>query len=312
MAVPADPDGRAGVELLMSGRARPTLLLVALAVVSVACRDAAGPEPVFSSQRAVYAAFEVGSPGVTLLAEGLTEHGSSAPLRGAEATVSGTSGSVALTEAPSSECFVEPMSPVLVRPDDACYTGALPQPAGTSEALALEMMLPDGGRVRGSLVTPGLPVASIPPDSQTVTPYWGARHQLDQAPRAIVPITLHSAPGATRVDIVATVAGVDPSACRIDASAGPWFAPQLEGKHDWYLFERPDCRPGTVIDSSGDWIDLDIHVIAMENNYAGYMNHMLGNSSIDVTRAGFGLEGAVGVFGATATTVLSLRLLYGP
>jgi hypothetical protein len=42
------------------------------------------------------------------------------------------------------------------------------------------------------------------------------------------------------------------------------------------------------------------------------MERVLGSSSIDATRAGFGIEGAVGVFGAVATTILPLRVVFGP
>ena len=295
----------------MTDGPKGALLLLGLALATAACRDVAGPEPVLSSNRAVYAMLEVGAAEVALVADEIPASGRRGPLSGAQATLSGPWGSVTLVEAalgPPTCFLVEVPGPS--PGEEGCYTGALPQPAGAGDAMALNLTLPDGDEVRGALVTPEPPVGSIPPDSQVVTPYWGARHPLDRSPRAIVPIALLDAPGAARVDVVATVAGVEPGACTIEAFVGSWHAPRLEGTHDWYLYEAPDCRLGTVIDHGGPWIDLDIHLIAMEDNYAGYMDHVLGSSSIDVTRAGFGLEGAVGVFGAVATTVLSLRLLY--
>jgi hypothetical protein len=284
-------------------------VLFGLLLPATACRDVAGPGPALTNHRAVYAVIEVGAAGVALLAEEILESGGRGPLRGAQASVSGPSGSVWLNEAalgPPTCFLVEIVGPVLG--EEGCYTGTLLEPVGSMEAFSLAMALQGGNEVRGAVVTPEPPVASIPADSQTVSAFFGDRHPLDRAPRAIVPIILHSALGASRVDVVAEVAGVDPAACAVDAWTGPWFAPRLEGRHDWYLYEAPVCREGTVFDHRGPF-DLDIHIIAMEENYAGYMNHVLGSGSIDVTRAGFGVEGATGVFGAVASTVLSLRII---
>jgi len=287
-------------------------------LLAAGCRDAAGPVPVLSYHRAVYSVLEVESSLVRVLAEELLDSGGR-PLRGAQGAVTGEYGSAPLTEAALglSPCFAVD-APGLGPGDGGCYAGLLPQPAGASETLTLDLVLADGGEVRGALVTPEPPLASIPPDSQRVSVAFQAL-PIDALPIAIVPIVLEAAPGAERVDVVTTVEQafrggggemIDPAGCEVQASAAPFRWPQLQGQHDLYLYQVT-CRPsGSVI--PWDSLDLAVHVISMERNYAMYMERVLGSSSIDATRAGFGIEGAVGVFGAVATTILPLRVVFEP
>jgi hypothetical protein len=318
VAVPADADGGGGVEDPVSRLRCPALQALAMAAMVAGCRNPAGPEPVYSFHRAVYAVVEVEDTVVRVLAEELLETLGRLPLRGAQAAVSGAFGSAALTEAAAGlpPCFAT-YSPVFTGGEDGCYAGLLPSPLGGREALSLEIDLPDGGEVRGALVTPELPVASIPPDSQRVhVPFFVPPHPEDHQPVAIVPILLEAAPGAHRVDIVAKAVRAfgggqfEPRGCEVSASAPPVYPPALEGQIDWYL-HRVVCRVGDSVVPL-DSLDLDLHVVSMDRNYAGYMDRVLGSSAIDQTRAGFGLQGAVGVFGAVATSVLPLRIVREP
>ena len=289
-----------------------------LALALAGCREVAGPSPVLSNHRAVYAVIEVGSPQVRVLAEELLDTGGRRPLQGAQGSVSGSYGSAPLTEAVAGPqpCFATALGE-MTSGQEGCYTGLLPRPAGAGESLTLDMVLPDGSEVRGALVTPEPPVASIPPDSQRVTVVSQVLPR-DGLPIAIVPIVLEAAPGGQRVDVVATVVRafrfggggetIDPGGCEVATSTGSFRAPQLQGEHDLFLYSVTCRVSGQVI--PWDSLDLAVHVISMEENYATYFDRVLGSSSIAATRASFGLEGAVGVFGAVATTVLPLRVVF--
>ena len=302
----------------MIGARGPVLGAIGIAVLLTGCRDAVGPEPILSGFRTIYGVLEVESPLVRVLAEEVMDTGGRQVLRGAHSVLSGAFGSTPLIEAAPGlgPCFVT-YSPAFTGGEEGCYAGLLPEPVGGSAALTLDMVLPDGSQVRGTLVTPEPPIARIPPDSQRVSvPFLNPPNPEDRQPIAIVPVILDAAPGGHRVDVVAKVARafpsgrggeeMDPRGCEVHASTAPFHAPELVGEHDWNLY-RVLCREG---DSVVPWdsLDFDVHVISMEENYAGYVNDVLGSNAIDATRAGFGLDGAVGVFGAVATTVLPLTV----
>jgi len=293
---------------------------LAFLVVLAACLDPAGPEPVFQEQRAVFSVLEVGSPVVRLLADEIFEGGSRGPLRGASGSVTSAGGAAALASAVGGPvlCFTDSSSSGAgTAAEEGCYSAMLAQPLGGSETVTLDMTLPDGRRVLGALTTPEPPQAYIPPDSQRVTTIFQSL-PLDRLPIAIVPIGLDAAPGGERVDVVATVdrafrfqgsgALIDPAGCTVEATTAPFRAPRLGGEHDLHLYSVQCLESGSGV--AWDSLDLSVQVVSMDANYAGYANSILGSSSIDVERAGFGLDGAIGVFGAVATTVLPLRIVY--
>lgn len=301
----------------MSPRSHSVFAVLAAGLLASGCRDVAGPAPILTDHRVLYSVLEVGSPSVRVVAEEYFAEGFWQPLLGMTGSVSGSQGAAALRPAtPDVErCFV-PEAPGTIQSDElACYLGALPQPAGASEQLTLDVVMPDGARVSGVVVTPEPPMASIPADSQRVSVAFQQLPELDRLPIAIVPIVLEAAPGGHRVDVVATVerlfvfggsgATVDPTGCRVETSTAPFREGRLQGAHDLYLY-KASC--GVTWDS----LDLAVHVVSMEANYAGYMDRVLGSSSVDRTRARFGLDGAVGVFGAVATTILPLRVIFDP
>lgn len=305
--------------MVMNGRLRVGAF--GLAVILAGCRNAAGPEPILSSYRAVYAVLEAESSDVRVVAEDILSIGVRLPLQGALAIVSGAYGSSPLTEAaPGSQpCFVEAV-PLMTSGEEGCYVGFLPQAAGALETLTLEMTLPDGSDILGTLVTPAPPVAHFPPDSQRVTVAFNEVIPGDFYPIAVVPVVLEDAPGGERVDVTARVVrayrlygGGDTIAavgCEVASATGAFRDPPLRGQHDFSLHNVVCRENGSVV--LWDSLDLAVDVTSMEENYAGYVNQVLGSRSIRASRAGFGLEGAVGVFGAVATTVLPLRIVFVP
>jgi hypothetical protein len=302
----------------MTGARGPVLGAIGIALLLAGCRDAAGPEPILSGFLTVYGVLEVESPLVKVLAEEVLDAGGRQVIRGAQAVLSSAFGSTPLIEsAPGlGPCFAT-YSPAFTAGEEGCYAGMLLQAVGPSETLTLGLILPHGSEVRGTLVTPEAPVAWIPPDSQRVSvAFLIPPDPEDHQPIAIVPVVLDAAPGGHRVDVVAKVVRafplgrggeeMDPRGCQVDASTAPFHAPELVGEHDWNLYGVL-CREGESV-VPWDSLLFDVHVISMEQNLAGYMNDVLGSNALDATRAGFGLDGAVGVFGAVATTVLPLTV----
>lgn len=296
-------------------RRTAALGLVGLVAASVACLEPAGPSPVYSAGTAVYSVLEVGSALVRVVAESYLETGRQ-PLSGATGIVSSPGGSATLTEAVDSllACF-QAKGGINIGGDEGCLAGLLPQPVAAGDPLTLRLDLPDGRVIRGSLLSPGVPIASIPADSQRVT----ARFQSDPLAIAIVPVVLDSAPGAERVEVIAEVerafsggggATIDPWRCEVSSAAPPFRRPLLQGAHDFNLHGVICLVDGSEV--GWDSLDLSLHVVAMEVNYATYRDLAHGSSSLDVTRAGFGVDGAVGVFGAVATAVVPLRVVYQP
>jgi hypothetical protein len=284
-------------------------------VVMSGCLDATEPSRDLSAHRAVYAVLEVGSTMVRLLAEEIHEGGLRVPLEGGTAVVEGPHGATALGEGASGPgvCSAGTGSaPVLPAP--GCYTGHLPQATSEGDSVTLHVTFADATVLRGALRAPSVPVATIPSDSQRVTVIHRSNASF---PIAVVPVGLESAVGAYRVDILpvvetAYVTGdtIDPRDCVVHASSAPFPARYLTGESDLVIHAVRCLRADVAL--PWDSVDLTAQVVAMDENYAEYTTRALCSGLVSQPRAGFGIEGAVGVFGAVAVAALPLRLVFDP
>jgi hypothetical protein len=284
-------------------------------VVSPGCVDVTEPARDLSGHRAVYAVLEVGSTMVRLIAEEIHESGLRMPLEGGSAMVEGPHGGIALAEGPSGPgACLAGTDGAPVPPEPGCYTGHLPQPTSAGDSVTLDVTFVDGTVLRGRLLAPAVPVASIPPDSQRVRV---VERSSVGFPIAVVPVSLEAAVGARRVDLLPVVEAawwtgttIDPRDCRVSASSAPFRGRSPAGEDD-LLIHAVRCVAGDFV-LPWDSIDLEVQVVAMEENYAEYTTRALCSGLVAEARAGFGIEGAVGVFGAVAVARLPLRLVFEP
>jgi hypothetical protein len=308
-----------------SRRGRAALTAALAAMVLAACLEPAGPEPRLSDQRAIYAMIEVGSTAARMIGRDLPSVGPTRPLVGATVTVGGPNGSTSLVSgARVTDCFRNSDEAALWG-EGGCYSGRLSRVVEPGREYTLTVGLPDGRRIRGTVTTPSAPVVSIPADSQRVT--TGYRQSPEGLPIVIVPLVLASAPGAGRVDAYTTVRAawtsetrrtpggrdtivaipIDPSTCTTRDEVLPFPVRNPPEPRDLWVY-RLTCSPVSRWDS----LDLDVHVVAAERNYADYMNTVLEGLATSGEQAGFGVDGAAGVFGALAKAVLKLRVLFVP
>jgi hypothetical protein len=306
------------VELLKPVRCRwLARAALGVAAMSAACSYPDEPAPVPSAHRAVFSVIEVGSPVARLIGRDVAADAGLKPLANAAVTISGA-GSVATlasTEAAAPDCFAAPDVDLPAWGIEGCYAGRLTRSVEPSTAYALSVVLPDGSRVSGSLTTPAVPSASIPADSQRVSVLTYSSP--DGLPIAIVPIELAAAPGSGRVDAFTTVrrgwtvqqgkpTTFDVSRCTSTSQMLPFRLARFPDSKDLWIYSA-SCGV------SWDSVDVDVHVVGADPNYAGYANSVLSGLATPAAASGFGLSGAVGVFGALAERVLSLRLRYcGP
>jgi hypothetical protein len=288
---------------------------VGMAVVTSGCVDATEPSRDLSAHRAVYAVLEVGSTMVRVLAEEIHESGLRSPLEGGTAVVEGPQGATALGEGASGPGVCSSgTGSAPVQPAPGCYTGHLPQATSEGDSVRLDMTFADGSVLRGALRAPAVPVASIPPDSQRITVIYRSNASF---PIAVVPVGLESAVGAYRVDILPVVESayitgdaIDPRDCVVHASSAPFPTRSLSGEADLVIHAVRCLRADVAL--PWDSVDLTAQVVAMDENYAEYTTRALCSGLVSEARAGFGIEGAVGVFGAVAVAALPLRLVFEP
>jgi len=286
-------------------------------VLLVACREVAGPEPMFEPLVALYAVLQPDSSVVRLLADQLGGGGERAPLSGGAGIVQTPGGAVTLVEFADSlrGCFVTvdgttgPATP-------GCYVGRLPQAPVPGDSVTFQFALPGGGTVVGAALVPGAPVATIPAEFHRVTTDFQGESAENPYPLARVPIDLGSAPFASSVRATASVARAyyggatfDIRNCGTRSSMTPFEAAPYQGRREFVLNDAICTRDGRPL---GPWdsLDVSVHVSAVDANYSAYIRGVVENSALTVSRAGFGVDGAVGVFGAVATTTVSFRVVY--
>lgn len=258
--------------------------------------DVAGSVGVFSVLRA-------GSDTVSVLILGFPDNPepfvrSYTPIAGAEVHLGVGNTSVRLEEAPAgfARCAQSDGAPADMT--GGCYVAVIPGGVRPDGRYTLAIRLPGGGTVRGETVVPQPPVL--------ISPGPGARvRAAADGPGYLLDLVWETPAGVGAVDV----------SIRTDlASCSIFYEEQLSTSGSFRLGGARPGRDSTVLRIAGvgcsergvpvrvDSIGARVRITAYDTAYARYADEAVQRNAVLVERASAGLQGAIGVFGAAAST----------